>query len=96
MGDLETDAITLGLSTELGRADISLNYGQFLKTGGLTENGNELDRPWTVILSADIGLMPGLVLAADFGYFDNDVEGEVVNADDDNGWQGVTRLSLVF
>jgi hypothetical protein len=27
-------------------------------------------------------------------YFDNDVEGDVVNADDDNGWQGVTRLGL--
>jgi hypothetical protein len=96
VGGIETDAITLGLATELGRADISLNYGQFLRTDGLTENGNELDQPWTVILSADIGLMPGLVLAADFGYFDNDVEGEVVNADDDNGWQGVTRLGLAF
>ena len=40
--------------------------------------------------------MPGLVLAADLGYLDNDVKGEVVNVDDDNGWQGVTRLGLAF
>ncbi len=95
-GRLEADSFTLGLATKLGRADVSINYGRFLDADGLVVNGNGLSEPWTVILSANVGLMPGLVLAADFGYFDNDVEGEVVNADDDNGWQGVTRLGLAF
>lgn len=95
-GGLEADAITLGVATKLGRAEVSLNYGRFLDTDGLEVNGNELDKPWTIILSAHIGLMPGLVLAGDVSYFDNDVEGEVVNADDDDGWQGVTRLGLAF
>jgi hypothetical protein len=95
-GGLEADSFTLGLATKLGRADVSINYGRFLDADGLVVNGNELGEPWTVILSANVGLMPGLVLAADFGYFDNDVEGEVVNADDDNGWQGVTPLGLAF
>ena len=96
VGGIETNSFTVGLATKFEGGDISLNYGQFLDTDGLVVNGNELDNPWTVILSGNLGLMPGLVLSADVSYFDNDVEGDVVNADDDNGWQGVTRLGLAF
>jgi hypothetical protein len=48
------------------------------------------------VLSADYGLLPGLVLQGDLAYFDNDVKGDVVDADDDDGWFGVAALSLSF
>jgi hypothetical protein len=48
-----------------------------------------------LVFSADIGLMPGLVLAGDVGYFDNDVDAGP-NKNDDDGWQAVSRLRLAF
>jgi outer membrane protein OmpU len=96
VGAVEADAVTLGAGVEIGEVGVSINYGQIVDSDGIADGGNELDKPWTVILSADVGLLPGLSLAGDVAYFDNDVRGEVVDADDDNGWQGVARLGLAF
>ena len=50
------------------------------------------------MVSADVGLMPGLVLAGDVGFFDNDVDGDFEDlfGTDDNGYQAVARLGLNF
>ena len=48
------------------------------------------------MVSADVGLMPGLVLAGDVGFFDNDVDGDLPGGLDDNGYQAVVRLGLNF
>jgi outer membrane protein OmpU len=96
VGGIEADAVTLGAGVDIGEVGVSINYGRVVDSDGITDGDNELDKPWTVILSADVGLLPGLSLAGDVAYFDNDVRGEVVDADDDDGWQGVARLGLAF
>lgn len=104
-GEIETDSITFGVGAGFGPAiddddgelvRVALTYGRFLDTDDLTVNDNELGEPWLVILSATLGLMPGLTLAGDVGYFDNDVEGEEVGTSGDDGWQAVGRLGVAF
>jgi hypothetical protein len=54
--------------------------------------------PSNLVFSADVGLMPGLVLAGDVGFFDNDLDGDTEDAlgVDSDGWQAVVRLGLAF
>ncbi len=54
--------------------------------------------PWTLVLSADMALMPGLVLAGDLAYFDNDLDPEEAEdfTGDDSGWVWVSRLEFEF
>ncbi len=59
-------------------------------------NGVPLDEPQNLVVSADVGLMPGLVLAGDVGYFDNDASGTLPGSLDDDGYQAVARLGLAF
>jgi hypothetical protein len=44
-----------------------VNYGQVIDT-----SGTPYDKPYNLVFSADYTLMPGLVLAGDVGFFDND------------------------
>jgi outer membrane protein OmpU len=92
-----------GVGASFGPVNMSLTYGQ-ANPNDLVVNGNRIGDAYNVVLSADIGLMPGLVLAGDVGYFDNDTEG-YNRADDpagvgdnvgDNGVQAVARLGLSF
>jgi outer membrane protein OmpU len=94
-GSGDKDFFNLGVATTLGPVNLSVTYGQVLDSNDLVVNGNELDEPMNLVFSADIGLMPGLVLAGDIGYFDNDVD-VGPNKDDDDGYQAVTRLRLAF
>ena len=103
VGSLEVDAVTLGIGTGFGGDDegvggfnVSLNYGQIISSVDLSLNDSEVDEPYTLVASADYGIAPGLILQGDVAYFDNDVEGEPVNADDDNGWFAVMALALEF
>jgi hypothetical protein len=96
VGALEASAVTLGVGTDVGRVKLALTYGRFLSTDDLAVNDNELDEPYVVILSATLGLLPGLTLAGDVGYFDNDVQEEADDFSGDDGWQGVARLGLAF
>jgi hypothetical protein len=53
--------------------------------------------PWNLVFSADAELLPGLVLAGDVAYFDNDLDREGRDAaGGDRGWVWVTRLELAF
>jgi predicted porin len=91
----EKDALSLGVAYGFGPLNVSLTYGWVLDSDDLVVNGNQVDEPKNIVASADIALMPGLVLAGDVGYFDNDVTAGP-SEDDDDGWQAVTRLRLAF
>jgi hypothetical protein len=67
-----------------------------ISSDDLSLNDSEVDEPYTLVVSADYGIAPGLILQGDVAYFDNDVEGEPANADDDNGWFAVMALALEF
>jgi hypothetical protein len=95
-GPVEARAVTAGVALDFKGADLSLNYGQIVGGSGITDHGYTLDKPWTVILSGDIGLAPGLMLGGDISWFDNDVKGKVDDPGGDSGWQGVLRLGLAF
>jgi hypothetical protein len=87
----------VGVATGLGPVNLSVTYGQVTESNRLIVNGNELDHPYNLVFSADIGLMPGLVLAGDLGIFNNDVNGSTPGTNvSDNGWQGVVRIGLDF
>jgi outer membrane protein OmpU len=82
-----------GIGRELGRVYASLTYGRVLATSGQEGVGE----PWNLVLSADLELMPGLVLAGDVAWFDNDLDrgfAEETGGDDGVAW--VTRLELAF
>ncbi len=95
VGGIDADAMTLGVGGDLGPVGVSLNYGQVLDSDGATLNGIETGDSYEIVLSADVGLMPGLTLAADIAYFDNDAQDDPSTGGDD-GWQGVARLGLAF
>jgi outer membrane protein OmpU len=95
VGGIDADAMTLGVGGEIGPVDVSLNYGQVLDSDGATLEDIETGESYEIVLSADVGLMPGLTLAGDIAYFDNDAKDDPPTGDD-NGWQGVARLALAF
>ena len=78
---------------ELGPVYASVNHGRVLDTA----NHAGVGKPWNLVFSADAELLPGLVLAGDVAYFDNDLDREARDAaDGDSGWVWVTRLELAF
>jgi outer membrane protein OmpU len=83
----------VGAGRKLGPVYASVNHGRVLDTAGYAGVG----RPWNLVFSADAELLPGLVLAGDAGYFDNDLDREARDATGgDRGWVWVTRLELAF
>lgn len=91
-----------GIGWALGPLNLSLTYGQ-ASPDDLVVNGNHVGDAYNIVLSADIGLMPGLALAGDIGFFDNDADYNPANDDcggcgdvDDSGIQAVLRLGLDF
>ena len=70
-----------------------MTHGRVLDTAGQPGVGT----PWNLVMSADVVLAPGLMLAGDLAYFDNDLERTV--RDDvggDRGWVWVAKLELAF
>ena len=96
VGEVKKTGITAGVGAELGPASVSLTYAQLIASDNIVVNGNTLDKPSNLVLSATIGLLPGLTLAGDVGRFDNDVKGNVVGSDGDNGYQAIARLGVAF
>jgi predicted porin len=96
VGAEEKTFFNAGVGYGYGPMNLSLTYGQVIDSNDLTggADGQELDEPYNLVLSADIGLMPGVVLAGDVGWFDNDASGD--GETDDNGWQAVGRLGVAF
>lgn len=88
------DWANAGIGFSFGPVNTSLTYGTVID-GESQVNGNDVEDPQNLVLSADIGLMPGMVLAGDVGWFDNDVKSGPAKGDDD-GVQVVGRLGVNF
>lgn len=91
-----------GIGASFGPVNVSVTYGQADVSNDVVINGNTVSDPYNIVVSADIGLMPGLVLAGDVGFFNNDANYNPAadptgNGDvDDSGVQAVARLGLSF
>jgi hypothetical protein len=104
IGPAKKQFFNAGVATKLGPVHTSVTYGRVVDSNNLNVNMNgdpatpvSLDHPSNLVFSADIGLMPGLVLAGDLGIFNNDVNGSTPGTNvSDNGWQGVVRIGLDF
>jgi len=105
IGPAEKEFFNAGAATKLGPVHMSVTYGRVVSSehlAAVSQNQGvpsvvRLDHPDNLVISADIGLMPGLVLAGDVGFFNNDVDGNVPGTNiDDNGWQAVARIGLDF
>jgi outer membrane protein OmpU len=74
---------TLGAAATLGPADVSVTWADILDADD-NEEGNNL------VLSATVGVLPGMSLQGDVAWFDRDAGG------DDDGVTGVARLRVAF
>jgi hypothetical protein len=97
LGAAEKTGVTAGIAYGYGPANFSVSWAQVIDSDNLTsDTGIDIDEPMNLVVSADLGLMPGLVLAGDVGYFDNDASGSLPGSLDDDGYQAVARLGLAF
>jgi hypothetical protein len=100
IGDAEKDFFNVGIGYGFGPVNMSVTYGQVVDSDDLTAEVDgetiEIGDAYNLVVSADVGLMPGLVLAGDVGFFDNDTDGDLPAGLDDNGYQAVVRLGLNF
>ncbi len=75
---------TLGAAASFGPADLSVTYAKVTNGGGGVGEGDN------VVLSASMGLLPGMALQGDVSWFDRDAGG------DDDGVTGVARVRVAF
>ena len=81
-GQGDQDVWNVGVGAALGPANVSVTYGVQDIDGG--------PEPENLVVSADVGILPGVALQGDVSFFDRDVGG------DDDGVTGVARLSVSF
>jgi outer membrane protein OmpU len=92
-GGLKRRYANLGAGIELGPVYASLTGGRVLDT----DNHAGVGKPWNIVLSGDLELMPGLVLGGDIAWFENDLDEEARAATgSDSGLVWVMRLEVVF
>ncbi len=80
----DRDIWNIGAAASLGPANLSITYGTIDPDGGGAE-------PENLVLSADMGLFPGVALQGDISFFDNDTGGG-----NDDGVTGVMRLHIGY
>ena len=82
-----------GLGYHLDAVYASITHGRVVSTSGYAGIGE----PWNLVLSADLELAPGLLLAGDVAYFDNDLDRAAKDATGgDRGWVWVAKLEVSF
>ncbi|HMR33569.1 MAG TPA: porin [Geminicoccaceae bacterium] len=97
LGDAEKTGVTAGIGYGIGPVNTSVTWGKIIDSDNLeSDTGVPLDQPQNLVASADLGLMPGLVLGGDIGWFDNDADGGLPGSLEDDGYQAVMRLDLAF
>ncbi|HFD16398.1 MAG TPA: porin [Rhodospirillales bacterium] len=79
----DRDIWNVGASASLGPANLSVTYAR------IDNDGSNVD-PSNIVLSADMGLFPGVALQGDVSFFDNDT------GSDDDGVTGVVRLHIGY
>jgi outer membrane protein OmpU len=95
VGETKRDFFTAGIGAGLGPVNLSLTYGQIFNTNADFEASQGFgDSAYNAVLSADVALAPGLVLAGDVAQFDNDTVG--TTATGDKGWTAVGSVRLSF
>lgn len=95
VGGTDLDAVSAAISYDFSPLLLGVSGGYALDADDLVVNGNEVDHPWLVIVSATYLLAPGLTLDGDVGFFDNDVDGGDGDLDGD-GVRAIGRLGLTF
>jgi len=75
----------LAAAASLGPADLSISWADIVDADSNEEGQN-------LVLSATMGLLPGLTLEGDVSFFDRDLQG----TGSDDGVAGVVRLNLNF
>ena len=79
----DTSGYTLGAAATLGPADVSVTWADITDADNNEEGSN-------LVLSASVGVLPGMSLNGDVAFFDRDAGG------DDDGVTGVVRLRVAF
>jgi outer membrane protein OmpU len=92
IGNQDKKLFTAGIGYVFGSLNTSITYGKVLDI----DRSTGLDKPSNLVVSADIALMPGMVLAGDVGFFNNDVRSGTDFGTGDDGWQTVGRLGVAF
>jgi predicted porin len=92
IGNQDKKLFTAGIGYVFGSLNTSITYGKVLDI----DRSTGLDKPSNLVVSADIALMPGVVLAGDVGFFNNDVRSGTDFGTGDDGWQTVGRLGVAF
>ena len=76
---------TLGAAATLGPADLSVTWADVIDADSNEEGQN-------LVVSATMGVLPGMSLQGDVSFFDRDLQGN----QDDDGVTGVVRLRVAF
>ncbi len=79
----DRDIWSVGAAASLGPANVSVTYA------AIDNDGSNID-PKNIVLSADMGLFPGVALQGDISIFDRDT------GTDDDGVTGVVRLHIGY
>ncbi len=82
--DLDQKGYTLGAAATLGPADVSVTWADVFDSDQNIEGQN-------LVLSATMGVLPGMSLQGDVAFFDRDLP-----IADDDGVTGVIRLRVAF
>ena len=94
VGDTRRDFFNVGVAAALGPVNTSVTFGKIFDANDDFNEASGIDKGQNLVVSADIALAPGLVLAGDVSWFDNDAAGDVEGGD--TGWAAVGRLAVAF
>jgi hypothetical protein len=88
--------MTAGVAYGYGPANASITYAWIFDSNNDFSEGQGYDKPRNLVVSADYALAPGLVLAGDAAFFDNDTNSNYTGGTGDTGWAGVASVRLAF
>ncbi len=94
VGDTKRNFANIGAAAALGPVNTSIGYGFIFDANNDFTESTGIDKGHNLVVSADISLAPGLVLAGDVAWFDNDTK--VDTGTGDQGWAAVGRLAVAF
>lgn len=94
VGETKRNFFNIGAAAALGPVNTSIGYGYIFDANNDFTEATGIDKGHNLVVSADIALAPGLVLAGDVSWFDNDTK--VDTGTGDQGWAAVGRLAVAF
>lgn len=94
VGDTKRDFFNVGLAYGFGPLNTSIGYGKIFSANNDFNEATGIDKGSNLVVSADYAIAPGLVLAGDVSWFDNNTD--VDTGTGDQGWAAVGRLAVAF